>query len=547
MLTTKFSPRLPTSSPLGARLSTIPSGPNAFSKENREAALRERGLLPPLEPNKDLSVQEKEQDRVIPIVLPTGDPHSPTEVNTLSAADLIKKEWEAKNRSLEYTQRQRMNSFKFGGSSSVPGSPKKLSPEDSAIPDITALPTRNPLPSPHMEIATSNSQPSSLAVPPVPPNASSVSKPGSRPVTPLLDAPPELPAYLYPLPPSPRSVSRPNLALCSPPPSPTSVPLPPSPSVFDTMSLKSASGACTSESLNIRETSLTPTPTPPIIALTPCASVLPDSISINDAARTPLQKRTDLSAPLDESASSIQTPSLDSNSHTTADSILGTSESVAISGKGRFGGLKIKTHEGSNIPVIVESPIEDSFLEEQDVGAEVTLDGNQAATTPISGNEMKFSLSAPRMKRKGLTDPTNSGLDRKKSMVMNPFKRGNSAHADHSTTSSVVPPRRLSVKASLSNMRRSVVGTLSRKSIAENGGGKMFDASHLPPSPILPSTWNNSHSPTSPTFRTEEAGELSAIRRAVSPVLYTRGHILMEASHIEDEESRRVTEMAFLT
>ncbi|KAF8810863.1 hypothetical protein BYT27DRAFT_7336497 [Phlegmacium glaucopus] len=67
---------------------------------------------------------------------------------------------------------------------------------------------------------------------------------------------------------------------------------------------------------------------------------------------------------------------------------LGTSESIAISGKGRFGGLKIKSHEESNvIHVVVESPIENSFMEEQDVIAEVTLDGNQGATAPISGNE----------------------------------------------------------------------------------------------------------------------------------------------------------------
>ncbi|KAF8802498.1 hypothetical protein BYT27DRAFT_7261032 [Phlegmacium glaucopus] len=555
MLTTKFNPRLPTPSTLASRLTTIPPGPNAFTKENREAALRERGLLPPLEPNKDLSAQEKEQDRAIPIVNPTGDPHSPTEANnTLSAADLIKKEWEAKNRSLEYTQLQRMNSFKFGGSSSVPGSPKYFPPEsaDPAALDFTALPTPDPQPSRQAEIAApqaSYTQASSLTVPLVPPSTVPISKPSSRPVSPLLDIPPELAAYLFPLPPSPRSVSGPNLDSCSPPLSPTSVPLPPSPSVrsvFDTTSLRNASGVCTPKPLDIRETSLTPTPTPPIIALTPCAS---NSVSVNDATTSSLHKETEVSSPLDESAS-FQTPSLDSNSHTTTDSTLGTSESIAISGRGRFGGLKIKSHEGSNvIPVIVESPIEDSFLEEQDVVAEVIFDGTQGVTAPISGNETKFSLSTPLMKRRVWTDPTNGGLDRKKSMVMNPFRRGNSANGDHSITPPGEFPRRLSVKASLSNMRRSVVGTLSRKLTVENsGGGKKFDASHLPPSPVLPLAFGNSRSSyTSPSVRMEEGGESLPMRRAVSPMLYSRGHILMEASHIEDEESRRVTEMAFLT
>jgi hypothetical protein len=44
-----------------------------------------------------------------------------------------------------------------------------------------------------------------------------------------------------------------------------------------------------------------------------------------------------------------------------------------------------------------------------------------------------------------------------------------------------------------------------------------------------------------------EEGEGGEVRKAVSPILYSRGHILMAASHIKDEESRRVTEMAFLT
>lgn len=526
MLSTKFTHRLPTSLPTGSRLAPIPSGPNAFSKENREAALRERGLLPPLRPNKDLSAQELEQDRAIPIVLPT-DPHNPTQADTLSAADLIKKEWEEKNRSLESTQLQRMNSFKFGGARPSSDSPSE--PPDSTVPEIPALPVRNLLPS----LAVSEAQSSSAAAPLIPPSTV-----GSRPVTPLLDIPSEIAAYLCAFPPA-ISASSPF----SHPPSPTSVPLPPSPSLrgaCESSSLRSASGACTPKPCYFPETSPNPTP---IISLTPSAAVFPDSVAIDDdAINSPLHKRTDLS-PLDET-SSTQTPSLDSNSHTTTDSTLGTSESIAASGKGKLGGLKIKIHGESNIPVIVESPIED--LEEQDVVAEVTIDCHQEATATSGNPTRSTSLSAPHMKKRGMTDPTNNTLDRKISMIVNSFKRGSSVTGDHS----ISPPpsgeqrgRRLSVKASISNMRRSVVGTLSRKSIsAENTRGrKMFDASHLPPSPVVPSAWR---SPTSPGSNTE-GGE--AIRRAVSPILYSRGHILLETSNIEDEETRRVTEMAFLT
>ena len=528
-----------------SRLTAIPSGPNAFSKESRDAALRERGLLPPLRANKDLSAQEKEQDKAIPIVSPKDDPgqRGSTEANTPSAADLIKKEWEAKNRLLESAQLQRMNSFKFGGTSSPidsPVIPKEFSSEfvDSAVPDVQVLPACQPLSSSPVDVAYL--PPPSSADSPVTPGT----EPDSRPVTPLLDISPEIVAYLFPLPPStPRSVLK-KLDL-SPLPSPTSVPLPPSPAsrVFDTTSLRSASGARTPGPLNSQEASLTPTPTP-IIAFTPCAAISPELISADDATN---HKSTDLSVPLDESASSTHTPSLDSNSHTTTiDSIPGTSESVAVSGKGRLGGLKIATHEGSNynIPVIVESPIEDNFLEEQFlvVGPTSTLGHDQVppTTAPINGSE---PLSSPRMKKRVLTDPTNGDMNRNKSIIMNPFKRG--LNEDHSTTIPGERPRRLSIKRSLSNMHRSVTSSLSRKSVSPDGKRKMFDASHLPPSPVFPLSFRSLHSPRSPTspgFKTE--GEM---RRAVSPTVYSHGHILMEASYIEDEESRRVTEMAFLT
>jgi hypothetical protein len=522
-LTTKFNPRVQTSSPVVSR---FPAGPNAFSKENREAALRERGLLPPL-PNRDLSSQEREQDKAIPIVLPKDDQLSSTETGTPSAADLIKREWEAKNRSLatQSDQLQRMNSFKFGRKNSVSATPvirfSSSESAESAVFDSTqAL-------SSLAEVAVLHSPLSTLEAPLVP-SAVPTSSPGSRPVTPLLDIPPEIAAYLFSLPPSPGS----KFDSPSCPPSPTAVPLPPSPSlrsVFDTTSLRSANGARTPGPLDIP---LSPTSTPPIV-LTPCAVI------ISDATNSPLHKQADLSASLNESAPSCQTPSLDSNSHTTTDSTLGTSESAAISGKGRLSGLKIKTHEGGNdnIPVIVESPIEDSFLEEGYVPTS-SFDGKLALgpmTAPVNSSEPRFILNAPRMNKRGVTDPTNGNLNRKRSIISNPFKRGLSSGYEDQLTPPSGLQKRLTVKTSLSNMGRSVVGTLSRRTSPDRGG-KIVDASHPSISPV------NLDSPTSPCSGTEEE-----VRRAVSPIVYSRGHILMEASHIKDEESRRVTEMAFLT
>lgn len=75
------------------------------NREQREAALRERGLLPPL-PQKDLSELEAEQDRKIPIVMAAPRKDAPLNEEGMSAADIIKKEWEAKNKALKAAERQ---------------------------------------------------------------------------------------------------------------------------------------------------------------------------------------------------------------------------------------------------------------------------------------------------------------------------------------------------------------------------------------------------------------------------------------------------------
>jgi len=116
-------------------------------------------------------------------------------------------------------------------------------------------------------------------------------------------------------------------------------------------------------------------------------------------------------------------------------------------------------------------------------------------------------------------------------------------------------------------MRLSVSSTLSRssskrtreaqrpKSTVElgskkEGGLKMFDASHLPPSP-------SSAGFPKPPFRAgsvlsfENKGKPKAVslappRSSIQPTLHSRGSILLETTNIEDEEMRRITEMAFL-
>ena len=230
----------------------------------------------------------------------------------------------------------------------------------------------------------------------------------------------------------------------------------------------------------------------------------------------------------------------------------------------------MRTNDAPVVPVIIESPVTDRFSNELEVVVEEPLsmldendeevdddnDAKPAMTsllTPPQSPRSPVGSGVPKpRKKRGVTDPTSTTTDRRKSLSLNPFKRGatldqiNGANGDElkpplSPTSTV--NRRLSVAASFSSIRRSVAGTLSsRKGAAASGDakGRKFDASHLPPSPTLPSSLRSagmgSRNVTSPP----------PTRTPVSPVLYSRGSILLETSNIEDEETRHRTEMAFL-
>ncbi|KAJ6512833.1 hypothetical protein C8R45DRAFT_785890, partial [Mycena sanguinolenta] len=97
-LTTKFNRNR-------ARSASPPANQRHSLQEARNAALRERGLLPSL----PLSVQETQQDSRIAIVASPEAGQSGLE-RRQTAANRVKAEWEAKNR-------ERMNEFRFGGNS----------------------------------------------------------------------------------------------------------------------------------------------------------------------------------------------------------------------------------------------------------------------------------------------------------------------------------------------------------------------------------------------------------------------------------------------
>jgi len=618
LLTNKFASRSSSKSPPAQRPSNralpaqrpsnhVPVVTSAHSKQQRDAALRERGLLPPLKPSKDLSQREREQDKRIPIVpLERVEPGTRTDDPevVMSAADLVKQEWEAKNRDLGPSQLERLQNFRFGIT------PSSSSVEETAPTSATVTPVAEASNAADISEESENSQPSPTAFPQVSsaadvsrdsessqpsqtavsvsPNAAAISRESESsqlsgttvleslnavdvsrdsessqpPRTTVSESPNVADVWKesesslssqislfdamtlslkalslitpIPDPPLPRSPAPSDDSL-KPALSPTSALLSSSVSVQSTAS---PSGASTLRPIHTPATTASPTPRTrtPALSLTPPAISTTHSDSLFNETRS-CHVRID-SFPLEESVSS--TPSLDGTSHTTTNSTPNTSESMGSIENGSFGNLQVKTvDQGRNIPVIIESPVEETFS-----------NGFVAETIMEEKTEEEVPVSSPRTQRRGLTDPTHIKPDPRK--PLNPFKR-TPGQLDNSDKVSV---SKRSVSSSFSSMRRSVVGTLTRKANLEINvnGLKRFNASHRPPSPTVdrsqspvptsprsPSFLNRSRSPaltspSSPTFQ----------RQAVAPIMYNRGSILLATCNIEDEESRRMTELAFL-
>ncbi|KAF8633089.1 hypothetical protein AX15_001508 [Amanita polypyramis BW_CC] len=494
-LTAKIRPTSPTP-PLPSPSVTSPPGKTHFSfrappppdsqpaKEKREAALRERGLLPPLKPKKDLSRLEREHDTHLP-VSPVEDTTvtiaSPTGIETITAANLIKKEWEAKNHSREDDER-RFKSFRFGAISSPvhesgADEPASEPCESRLPPQQDALPRQDdpeiPHPSDHAECVSAGRRSQD----------STERDQGLRQLSP----------NLVPLPPSPTPPASPNpihakasLELVPPSPvglySPALVPLPPSPT----------ESTCPPLSLTIGpgETHLVP-----IGLITPIISLSPVAEEADPIGEDNTAQGRQRNASVSESQVSLATPSLDS----TGTSMLGTTESSPR--------IKTTTLTGAkNIPMIVESPIEEGPIIEMSMSSpDVEAPNVEAQQDPL---EEYQKIKARRKKR------TIFGQD---------------------------PSKRLTVSTSLTNMRRSFANTLSRtkSSIIVKGQKKddMPGALHIPPLPA---------SPLISRGRSLEVSTASVLRQPVSPTLYSPASIIMETSAIEDEELRRVTELAFL-
>ncbi|KAF5391501.1 hypothetical protein D9757_002471 [Collybiopsis confluens] len=457
--------------------------PSASSRQFREAALRERGLMP----QKDMSALEREQDD-------RKSPASPTPQTTLtdgmSEADRIKQQWEAKMQSQSTAESPDANSQSDPAESLV-----------LKLDTVQEVPT--PLVSPVMAIPsptlTKMSSRSNLKAPKPPPTIDLPPTPMDPETIPLPHSPFEetcsvrsfpISAQLIPIPPSPTSPSsyshtestdprasepesnsssqtpRPNLSLSAAPPSSSPIASPSSPSAYE----------CSDDG-----------------ALAPPKS------------RSCSQSRVVLgSSDSEDEFGSIAPPSLATSSQLTLESSL--SHSTHNNHKSRPNPLAKTWTNEPKVPVIVESPVESmeqyglilpiNSIAEDEVMKESPADD----TPPLSPSVPESDLN---LRRKSIFGRRNTKTD------------GSS------------PTTR-----SFASLRRSVIGTLSR------GHSPKVDVTNIPPSPSFVS----SNFVSSPSVNRKP----SLPRQALGPTMHSPGSIWVETNGIEDDETRRVTEMAFL-
>ncbi|KAJ3497447.1 hypothetical protein NMY22_g19696 [Coprinellus aureogranulatus] len=494
----------------------------AFSKEQREAALRARGLLPPL----SLSQQERELDNSIPVVRP-AEPVVEDGETKMSAADLIKQQWEAKNKEAAEKDRQRMHDFKFGSENSSPSSESKESNTDDESRSESSIPQQ---PSPKTSKArrrqglhqASLSQPMLLeaealkdlehrrslsvqtkGLPAVPEDAPAKLP---TPVTPVLDLPTEFQLYLdEPPPPSLLKKTQPRPSSSENKVATTSVHTestatgrrsPPRPPHSDDRPV--------STSARTKDT---------IVA--PSSAISPTDTLVNGS-----HERSDSLPRADSGSSSIHTPSLDGSSST-----MKSSESLTNTKQG--GKLVSGKSLENGISVIVETPSEggggahEASFASSDKDTAIRSandDGDEPPPVPSKGRRRGIT-DPPPPKHITLADAADQVLasgdvpapTRRK--TINPFKR-NQQREDGTGG-----------KISL----RSVVGTVLRP---RNGAaGRMT-------SPTRPQDQDTSVSPPNSPKK--------PVREAINPVVYTAGDIQAQANTIKDDEERRMAELAFM-
>ncbi|KAE9405180.1 hypothetical protein BT96DRAFT_935147 [Gymnopus androsaceus JB14] len=431
--------------------------PSANLPKLREAALRERGLLPA----RDMSALEREQDARISPIFPVPE----MSTDGLSAADRIKREWEAKIQSDD----------------SRADGEKSSSPTLEVADQLTAPEPTKPL---FLDLGTVHEVATPLPSP-------SLQSPSLR-----------------------NSSSRSNLALAKPPPTcdlpPTPVdaefvPLPPSP-FAETSSIRSLE-------ISPRVIPLPPSPSPPSSPRTAESTdshiFTSKSVETHSNSATPHSKTSLL-----PSANSYECS--EDGALAPPNFTLESSFSHATHKTKPNSLVKTWTNE-PKVPVIIESPVEE-FGPVIPSLPEVELKDLVPDQNPISS-------SPPR--RRAQTTVEGDTKEKRKSLF--------------------------GKRTSLANLRQSDI-VLPAKTTT-------FDLSNIPPSPTVPAS-PAGQSMFSFDVRTECCVERISperpnswslrtgvgprpVRQALSPTIHTRGSISFETTHIEDDETRRMTEMAF--
>lgn len=439
--------------------------------------------MPPSKPNVDLSSVERERDRHLPALMPPHDEEvSAVDGQGSRISAAAKVKEEWETKYREYRGLERMKGSSIGDSMSSPV--KDISPPAIARPsDFVEQPYETPNLLPIAITSASPTKSTSTALNSLSNNLNHCDfQTESQPLSSFSEP------YLTPLPPSPS-------------PSTTSL------NRHEEISIVSLSQ---SPSSGFDTSSASPTipVTPPVIPL------LHSSTGLESLHSTPVfhAASPEMTAP-----------------HVT--SITTSSELFA-----------------NDDAVMMESPVETPLSGSNSISGG-PRDSSHFEVTIARDVSAAESADLPKARPRNLTDPTYLRIHqiepRKSSFY--PFRRFTDPPPNTNS------PRRLSVRASLNNLRRSLVGTLSHAKSAGLGvrTDEGFIPPHLPPSPTFPAVDINQAgvSPAtglrlSPT-QYQESPELKR-RVSVSPILYSRGTIVEETNNIEDEESRRMTELAFL-
>ncbi|KAI0768016.1 hypothetical protein BD413DRAFT_494030 [Trametes elegans] len=570
--------------------------PNDFtSVEQRRAALRARGLLPTI----PLSEQEAELDRRYAVVV---EEHEPTDAEAESEAKKIREAWLARNsqessRDESQAPQPRPGVLPAGQTRSddamrrasrdgpighrspsqatfvvAPAAVEIVSPVEPTIEDFCTVPTTPNDVDCNVEpdAATSNDQPDSPVADkvtrwlrsstdaPTPPSASDSTSLNPTPES--ASQPPSLTldidAAETPQAASPAGTVRARPRKEKPPPIVIAPPRPSSEKDVDAkgagpqvvavaLTAPSDSDASTSASDSrpsldahaLPSPSATPTPTPPRgRQLSPGASTTEQALPRRLA-------HANSTASTNSSGESRALPALSPTrtaSSSGAESSLPTPTTATCARDASLSrGPSVHSSErscraravGKGAGGIMQSSIEETDSDSEELGTEAR---------DVFAEEMPVAPARPRPPRLQSAEQAAQAQANRRSFSLFGKKSSDSSQGSATARAS----------SSMSNLRRAFTGGLGAKrprstvvpsaSQPEAARKGVFDAARLPPSPSFPPT----------AYAVPAQGRRPGVaprpRRAAAPTMHTAGTIQFQTHMIEDEESRRLSEMAFM-